>query len=122
MLMKKFNEEHSQVRYSALQIVDCLFQRSHTYRELILDEFQAFFELVLETDPDEPLPPPRKIANELKKLAAKVIKTWHEKFGAEYKLLDLGFNYLKNCKKVKISQIDLVHSKKSSNYLVLVLG
>jgi hypothetical protein len=46
------------------------------------------------------LPPPKKNAIELKKLAAKVIKNWHDKFGSEYKLLELGFNYLKNCKKV----------------------
>jgi hypothetical protein len=46
------------------------------------------------------LPQPRKTAKELKKLAARVIKQWHDKFAADYKLLDLGFNYLKNCKKV----------------------
>jgi hypothetical protein len=55
-----------------------------------------------DTNPDEPLPPPKKAAIELKKEAAKTIKNWHEKFGSEYKLLDLGFNYLKNCKKVNI--------------------
>jgi len=60
----------------------------------------AFFCSCEELDPDEELPPPRKAANELKKLAPKIIKGWHDKFAADYKLLDLGFNYLKNLKKV----------------------
>ena len=59
-----------------------------------------YFCINIETNPDEPLPPPVKKAAELKKLAAKAIKTWHEKFGNDYKLLDLGYNYLKNVKKV----------------------
>ena len=49
---------------------------------------------------DKPLPPPKKAATELKKLSPRIIKSWHDKFGEEYNLLDLGFNYLKNCKKV----------------------
>ncbi len=46
------------------------------------------------------MPPPEKKAVELKKLAAKLVNTWYEKFGSDYKLLELGFNYLKNVKKV----------------------
>ncbi len=102
--MTQLNKEHSEVRYSAFQIIDCLFQRSHVFRELLLDDFQNFFELVLETDVDNPLPPPVKKATMLKKLAAKTIKNWHEKFADVYKLLDLGYNYLKNCKKVDFIQ------------------
>ncbi len=98
--MAQLNKEHSEVRYSAFQIIDCLFLRSHVFRELILDEFQMLFELVLETNGGRPLPPPKKRATELKHLAARHIKNWHEKFSDVYKLLDLGFNYLKNCKKV----------------------
>ncbi len=49
---------------------------------------------------DNPLPPPVKKVAQLKNLAAKTIKSWHEKFADEYNLLDLGFKYLKNCKKV----------------------
>lgn len=49
ILMTLLHKEHSEVRYSAVQIIDCLFQRSHVFRELLLDEFQNFFELVLGT-------------------------------------------------------------------------
>ena len=47
ILINHLQKEHSEIRYSTLQIIDCLFQRSHVFRELILDEFQQFFELVL---------------------------------------------------------------------------
>lgn len=63
--------------------------------------YLIFIIVEIETNPDEPLPPPDRKAAELKKLAAKSIKTWHDKFGSEYQLLELGFNYLKNVKKVK---------------------
>lgn len=47
MLLAQLKKEHSEVRYSALLIVDCLFERSGKFRELLLEEFQPFFELVL---------------------------------------------------------------------------
>lgn len=98
--MSQLRKDHSEIRFSAFQIIDSLFQRSHLFRELILEQFQGIFELVLETNPHHSLPAPRKTANELKKLSAKSIKEWHDKFGSNYKLLDLGFSFLKNCKKV----------------------
>lgn len=100
IVMTQLTKEHSEIRYSAFQIMDCLFQKSHVFRELVLDNFQTIFELVLEINMSRPLPPPKKAAAELKKLAPKVIKNWHDKFADVYKLLDLGFSYLKNCKKV----------------------
>lgn len=100
IVMTQLVKEHSEIRYSAFQIMDCLFQKSHVFRELVLDNFQTIFEHVLEINMARPLPPPKKAAAELKKLAPKVIKNWHDKFADVYKLLDLGFSYLKNCKKV----------------------
>lgn len=47
ILLAQLNKEHSEIRYSALQIVDALFHRSHVFRDLLLDEFQQFYELVL---------------------------------------------------------------------------
>jgi hypothetical protein len=47
ILLTQLNKEHSEIRYAAIQIIDMLFQRSNFFRELILEEFQEFFELVL---------------------------------------------------------------------------
>ena len=93
---ENLNKNHSEIRYSSLQIIDVLFQRSHNFRELLLDDLNLILELILETNLKNPLPPPSQKANELKKLANKTIKSWYDKFYMDYKLLELGFNYLKN--------------------------
>ena len=45
--MTQLNKDHSEIRYSAFQIIDALFLRSHVFRELVLDNIQTIFELVL---------------------------------------------------------------------------
>ena len=45
--MTQLNKNHSEIRYSAIQIIDAIFLRSHVFRELILDNIQTIFELVL---------------------------------------------------------------------------
>ena len=55
---------------------------------------------VSETDYDVPLPPPAAIARMLKSQCMEAIQKWHEKFGDTYKKLSLGYNFLKECKKV----------------------
>ncbi len=57
-------------------------------------------------DVDNQLPPPIPTAKLLKQFAATSIKKWHEKFGTTYKLLDIGYNYLKNCKFVNFDNVD----------------
>jgi hypothetical protein len=47
ILMTQLNKNHSEIRYSAIQIIDAIFLRSHVFRELVLDNIQTIFELVL---------------------------------------------------------------------------
>jgi hypothetical protein len=44
--MTEFKKHHSEIRYSAFQITDYLFERSYRFRELILDDFQNFVEYI----------------------------------------------------------------------------
>ena len=55
---------------------------------------------------DDQLPPPIPAAKLFKQFAATSIRKWHEKFGTTYKLLDIGYNYLKNCKFVNFDNVD----------------
>jgi UV-stimulated scaffold protein A len=96
----EIKKHHSEIRYSALQICDELFMRSHIFRQLLLDDFQLLFELALETNRSNLLPPPKEASIKLKQLAAQLIKKWYLKFGSEYKLLNLGFKYLKDTKRI----------------------
>ncbi len=55
---------------------------------------------------DDQLPPPTSTAKLLKQFTASSIKKWYEKFGTTYKLLDIGYNYLKNCKFLNFDNVD----------------
>lgn len=98
--MTQLNQEHAEIRLSAFHVVDELFTRSHQFRTLIISNFQEFLELTVETDYEQPLPPPSEVAQKLKKAAIKSIQEWHEKYGEAYKKLSLGYHFLKQNKKV----------------------
>ena len=103
ILMTQLKKKHAEIRWSAFQIIKELFQRSHTFRESLLKDFQIFLELTAETDFKRPLPPPTNVAKNLKEETWRTVEVWHEKFGQYYKNLDLGFQYLK---RVKHSELD----------------
>lgn len=100
LLMTQLNQEHAEIRLSAFQIVSELFSRSHQFRTLLIDNFQEFLELTVETDYEQPLPPPKEVAQKMKTLAIKAVQEWHEKFGEAYKKLSLGYHFLKQKKQV----------------------
>ncbi|NWH66494.1 UVSSA protein, partial [Geococcyx californianus] len=100
LLMTRLNQEHAEMRFSAFQIVQELFVRSHQFRTLIISNFQDFLELTVGIDHEQPLPPPKEVAQKLRKAAIKSVQEWHEKYGEAYKKLSLGYHFLKQNKKV----------------------
>ncbi|KAF1471216.1 UV-stimulated scaffold protein A, partial [Eudyptula minor novaehollandiae] len=105
LLMTRLNEEHAEMRFSAFQIVQELFVRSHQFRTLIISNFQEFLELTVGIDHDQPLPPPKEVAQKLRKAAIKSVQDWHEKYGEAYKKLSLGYRFLKQNKKVDFQDV-----------------
>ncbi|NXU71947.1 UVSSA protein, partial [Oreotrochilus melanogaster] len=105
LLMTRLNEEHAEMRFSAFQIVQELFTRSHQFRTLIISNFQEFLELTLGIDHEQPLPPPKEVAQKLRKAAIKSVQDWHEKYGEAYKKLSLGYHFLKQNKKVDFQDV-----------------
>ncbi|KAM4810304.1 UV-stimulated scaffold protein A [Rhinophrynus dorsalis] len=105
LLMTQLNQEHAEIRLSAFQIVSELFSRSHLFRTLLISNFQEFLELTVETDYEQPLPPPKEVAQKLKILAIKTVQEWHEKFGEAYKKLSLGYHFLKRNKKIDFQDV-----------------
>ncbi|CAG2056827.1 unnamed protein product, partial [Timema podura] len=110
LVIHQLGKEHAEIRYSAFQICDELFRRSHVFRELLVSNLQYVMEVTAETCPDRPLPPPRAVALDLKKLALRVIQEWNKEFGDGYKKLHLGFNFLKHCKKVDFNALEMENS------------
>ncbi|KAK4818157.1 hypothetical protein QYF61_007305 [Mycteria americana] len=105
LLMTRLKEEHAEMRFSAFQIVQELFTRSHQFRTLIISNFQEFLELTVEIDHEQPLPPPKEVAQKLRKAAIKSVQDWHEKYGEAYKKLSLGYHFLKQNKKVDFQDV-----------------
>ncbi|KAI4800049.1 hypothetical protein KUCAC02_016586, partial [Chaenocephalus aceratus] len=99
-VMSQLNQEHAEVRLSAFQIAMELFSRSHHFRTLLVDNFQEFLELTVETDSEQPLPPPKEVARKLRAQAIQAVQSWQASYGTAYKKLALGFHFLKQVKKV----------------------
>ncbi|XP_015718343.1 UV-stimulated scaffold protein A [Coturnix japonica] len=105
LLLTRLHEEHAEIRFSAFQIIQELFSRSHHFRTLLISNFQEFLELTVGTDHEQPLPPPREVAQKLRKAAIAAVQGWHEKYGEAYKKLSLGYHYLKQNKKVDFQDV-----------------
>ncbi|XP_064007611.1 UV-stimulated scaffold protein A [Pogoniulus pusillus] len=105
LLMTRLNEEHAEMRFSAFQIVQELFTRSHQFRTLIISNFQELLELTVGIDHEQPLPPPKEVAQKLRQAAIKSVQEWHEKYGEAYKKLSLGYHFLKQNKKVDFQDV-----------------
>ncbi|XP_041055102.1 UV-stimulated scaffold protein A isoform X1 [Carcharodon carcharias] len=105
LIMTQLNQEHAEIRLSAFQIANELFVRSHQFRTLLVSNFQEFLELTVESDYEQPLPPPKEIAQKLKEMAIKSVVEWHEKYGEAYKKLSLGYHFLKQVKKVDFQDL-----------------
>ncbi|XP_034399232.1 UV-stimulated scaffold protein A isoform X1 [Cyclopterus lumpus] len=99
-VIAQLNQEHAEVRLSAFQLASELFSRSHHFRMLLVDNFQEFLELTVETDSEQPLPPPKEVARKLRSLAIQTVQSWQTSYGAAYKKLALGYHFLKQVKKV----------------------
>lgn len=100
LLTAQLSQDHAEIRLSAFQAIDELFARSHQFRMLVVSNFQEFLELTLGTDHEQPLPPPREVAQRLRQAATRAVQGWHDKYGAAYKKLALGYHFLRHSKQV----------------------
>ncbi|XP_060573825.1 UV-stimulated scaffold protein A-like isoform X2 [Ruditapes philippinarum] len=105
LLMKQLSVKHAEVRFSAYQMIDELFTRSHMFRELLLADFDTFLELAAGTEKKKPLPAPKAVAENMKNSVNRSILLWVEKFGHAYRKLMLGFEFLKSIKKIDFDGI-----------------
>lgn len=105
-VMSQLNQDHAEMRLSAFQIASELFSRSHHFRTLLVDNFQEFLELTVETDLEQPLPPPKPVAKKLRSLAIQTVQSWQACYGTAYKKLALGYHFLKQVKKVDFQDVE----------------
>ena len=84
-LMKQLSEDHSEIRLSAFQVMIEIFDRSHSFRNIVVDSLQELFVLILETDPSRGLPPPKEAKKRLKALSISTIESWVKTYGDTYR-------------------------------------
>lgn len=105
LLNKHLKKNHAEIRYSAFQICDEIFRRSHCFRELLLKDFKTFADLTLGLDSKKPLPKPIAAAQKLKQKCVETIQQWYDSYSHGYKTLKLGYVYLRDCKKVDFAEL-----------------
>ncbi|XP_055950297.1 UV-stimulated scaffold protein A-like [Argiope bruennichi] len=105
-LMTQLRKEHSEIRYSVLLIINELFCRSSVFKKLLIVDFEEFLELVVESNPEKPLPLPQPRAKEMKIKGLEFIQMWTNKFGEKYTRLQLALKFLQNCKKVDFNDME----------------
>lgn len=105
LLDEQLRKNHSEIRYSAFQIMCELFTRSHVFRELLVANLHVIFMLTLGTNKDHIIPPPLYVAKKLKKFALLEYNKWFSRYSKGYPKLQLGFEFLKNVKKIKFTDL-----------------
>ncbi|KAG8191477.1 hypothetical protein JTE90_020726 [Oedothorax gibbosus] len=105
-LMTQLRKDHAEIRYSALLTIHEIFMRSNKFRTMLEKDLSEFFELVVETNLDRPLPKPWPRAKDLKIKALELIKLWASAHGRQHFRLQDGLEYLKYCKKVDFNDME----------------
>ncbi|CAG8600455.1 719_t:CDS:10 [Ambispora gerdemannii] len=95
IILGQLKSKRAQVRYSALQLIDVLFNRSKRFRDLVTNNLTEILRLTIGLHQTS-LPPPANIAIKLKRLGVVLLKQWNEKFGIFYKQLTLTYRIIKD--------------------------
>ncbi|KAG0368110.1 hypothetical protein BGZ54_002633 [Gamsiella multidivaricata] len=86
------------------QLIAELFQRSHVFRELLVADYSIFLQLTVGIHRNT-LPPPKIFAEKTKQLAISLTNEWNAKYGAVYKQIALGYDFLKHHLKVDFTNL-----------------
>eukprot|EP00051_Salpingoeca_urceolata_P011994 m.149083 g.149083 ORF g.149083 m.149083 type:complete len:690 (+) comp17338_c0_seq6:230-2299(+) len=105
-LMVQLEKPHAQIRFAVVQVTDELFTRSHAFRLLLVEQFQSFLKLAVGLDDvSDPLPPPPQYTGRLRQQSLECVHRWHEKFGARFKQISLGYAHLQTKHRVDFAAI-----------------
>ncbi|KAI8646365.1 hypothetical protein BD408DRAFT_359645 [Parasitella parasitica] len=92
-IMAQLKKKHAQIRYSCVQLIEQLFERSKYFRDLLTEDFPLFTQLAVGIQ-DKKLPPPAQIAAKLKNYSIALIKSWFTKYGEKYRQLIIAYDFL----------------------------
>ncbi|KAF9171162.1 hypothetical protein BGX21_009946 [Mortierella sp. AD011] len=104
LLMIQLQRKHAQIRFSSTQLIAELFQRSHVFRELLAADYSIFLQLTVGIHQNT-LPPPAVFAEKTKQLAISLTNEWNSKYGAVYKQIVLGYEFLRYHLKIDFTNL-----------------
>ncbi|CEP08633.1 hypothetical protein [Parasitella parasitica] len=92
-IIAQLKKKHAQIRYSCVQLIEQLFERSKCFRDLLTEDFPLFTQLAVGIQ-DKRLPPPAHIAVKLRNYSIALIKSWFTKYGEKYRQLGIAYDFL----------------------------
>ncbi|KAI8078948.1 uncharacterized protein B0P05DRAFT_596799 [Gilbertella persicaria] len=92
-VMFQLKKKHAQIRYSALQLIEQLFDRSKYFRDALTEDFPVFTQLVIGIQ-GRKLPPPAQVATKLKDYGIALIKSWYIRYGEKHRQLSIAYDFL----------------------------
>ncbi|ORX51975.1 hypothetical protein DM01DRAFT_1336966, partial [Hesseltinella vesiculosa] len=96
VIMSQLKKKHPiQIRYSCMQLCEELFQRSHHFRQFLMNDFPIVIELSVGIK-NTTLPPPAPVAQKLRRFAIALIKDWYNHYGEQLRPLSIGYDYLEH--------------------------
>ncbi|KAG0032588.1 hypothetical protein BGZ82_006477 [Podila clonocystis] len=104
LLMIQLQRKHAQIRFSSTQLIAELFQRSHVFRNLLVADYSIFLQLTVGIHQNT-LPPPAVFAEKTKQLAISLTNEWNNKYGAVYKQVALGYEFLRYHLKIDFTNL-----------------
>ncbi|XP_039279161.1 UV-stimulated scaffold protein A [Nilaparvata lugens] len=110
-ISRELTQNHSEIRYSAFQLIDEFCRRSLVFRELVVHNLQNILELTTEIESKKPLPLPRKAAERLQKLALKTVHDWYEEFGSKYKTFECAIKFLQRKRQVDFKSLQVLSAE-----------
>ncbi|CAG8578853.1 5348_t:CDS:2 [Ambispora leptoticha] len=104
-ILDQIKSKRAQVRYSTLQLIDVLFNRSKHFRDLVTNNLTEILQHTIGLHQTS-LPPPADIAIKLKRLGVVLLKQWNEKYGVFYKQLTLAYRVVKDNPIMNVTEAD----------------
>ena len=104
LLLEQLQQEHSQIRFAAFNVLDHLFSRSKVFRDLVIANLKQIIQLTTGLESRKTLPEPVIFAKKLRAKSLSCLETWKEKYGMHYPRLRVAYRYIQGRKQGGIGQ------------------
>ena len=93
-IRSQLGKPNAAIRLNCWRLVEVLFDRSHAFRMMAIENLEELVHLTAGTDPGRPLPPPKEAAGRLQTEAIRTVRDWVERFAPGYPQLRVSYAVL----------------------------